>query len=59
MSFNKVDEALQSVGISMKTADGQFRSMEEVIIELSEAWSTLSSTQQRYVATQFARILVN
>lgn len=48
MSFNKVDEALQSVGISMKTAEGQFRSMEEVILELSEKWDLLSSVQQRY-----------
>ena len=54
MSFNKVDAALQSVGISMKTADGQFRSFTEVIVELSEKWDQLESTQQRYIATQFA-----
>lgn len=48
MSFNKVDEALQSVGISMKTTEGQFRSMEDVILELSSRWSDLSSVQQRY-----------
>lgn len=54
MSFNKVDDALQSVGISMKTAEGQFLSMEDVILELSSKWNELSSVQQRYVATQFA-----
>jgi len=51
MSFNKVDAALQSVGISMKTVDGQFRSFTDVIIELSEKWDQLESTQQRYIAT--------
>ena len=54
MSFNKVDEALKSVGISMQTTDHQFRDFTDVIIELSEKWDTLDSTQQRYIATQFA-----
>ncbi len=54
MAFNKVDAALQSVGISMKTVDGQFRDFTDVIIELAEKWDTLDSTQQRYIATQFA-----
>lgn len=48
MNFNKVDEALQSVGISMKTTEGQFRSMEDVILELADKWDLLSSTEQRY-----------
>lgn len=54
MAFNKVDSALQSVGISMKTVDGQFRNFTEVIVELAEKWDQLESTQQRYIATQFA-----
>ena len=54
MSFNKVDAALQSVGISMKTVDGQFREFTDVIVELGEKWDQLDSTQQRYIATQFA-----
>jgi len=51
ISYNKVDAALQSVGISLKTTDGQFRSFTEVIVELSEKWDQLESTQQRYIAT--------
>lgn len=54
MSFNKVDAALKSVGISMQTADHQFRDFTEVIIELAEKWDTLDSVAQRYIATQFA-----
>ena len=54
MAFNKVDAALQSVGISMRTVDGQFREFTDVIVELGEKWEQLDSTQQRYIATQFA-----
>ena len=54
MSFNKVDEALQSVGITLQTTDHQFRSFTDVILELSDVWDTLTSAQQRYIATQFA-----
>ena len=48
MSFNKVDKALQSVGISMQTVNGQFRDFDEVIVELADKWQTLDSVSQRY-----------
>ena len=54
LSYNKVDAALQSVGISLKDTEGQFRSFTEVIRELAGVWDELDSTQQRYIATQFA-----
>ena len=54
MSFNKVDTALRSVGITLQTTDHQFRDFTDVIIELAEKWDTLDSAQQRYIATQFA-----
>ena len=54
MSFNKVDEALKSVGISLQTTDHQFRDFTDVIMELASVWNTLDSAQQRYIATQFA-----
>lgn len=53
-SFNKVDTALQSIGITLKDEEGQFRSITEVIRELAGVWDQLSSVQQRYVATSFA-----
>lgn len=49
MSYNKVDEALQSVGISLKDKEGQFRSFTDVILELTDVWNDLNSTQQRYL----------
>ena len=54
MSFNKVDTALKSVGISLQTTDHQFREFTDVIVELADKWDTLDSAQQRYIATQFA-----
>lgn len=43
MSFNKVDTALRSVGITLQTTDHQFRDFTDVIIELAEKWDTLDS----------------
>ena len=54
IDYNKVDTALKSVGISLKDTEGNFRNMTDVILELSDVWDTLSSAQQRYIATQFA-----
>lgn len=54
LSLNKVDKALQSVGITLKTADGQFRDFDDVIIELASHWKELDSISQRYIATVVA-----
>lgn len=48
MSFNKVDEALKSVGITLQTTDHQFRDFTDVILELADKWDTLDSAAQRY-----------
>lgn len=54
MSLNKVDKALQSVGISIHDATGQFRNFDEVIMELAESWDTIDKNTQRYIATVMA-----
>lgn len=54
LSFNKVDEALQSVGISIQDTNKQFRNFDDVILELSAKWDTLDKNAQRYIATVFA-----
>lgn len=51
LDFNKVDTALKSVGVSLKDAEGQFRDLDEVFLELSKKWDTLDRNTQRYVAT--------
>ena len=54
MSLNKVDTALQSVGISIHDAQGQFRDFDDVIMELAEKWDTIDTNTQRYIATIMA-----
>ena len=54
MSFNKVETALQSVGITMHDVNGQFRDFDDVILELSSKWQTLDVNTQRYIATVMA-----
>lgn len=54
MSLNKVDKALQSVGISLQNAQGQFRDFDDVILELSKTWDTIDTNAQRYIATVMA-----
>ena len=54
LSLNKVDTALQSVGISIHDAAGQFRNFDEVILELADSWDTIDKNTQRYIATIMA-----
>jgi len=54
IDYNKVDTALQSVGISIKDAQGQFRDFDDVIFELSKKWDSLDKNTQRYIATIMA-----
>lgn len=54
VSVNKVDAALQSVGVSLKNTNGEFRDLDDVFLDLSAKWDNLSIMQQRYVATMAA-----
>jgi TP901 family phage tail tape measure protein len=51
---NRIETALKSVGISLRGANQEFRSLEDVISELGGKWDGLTLMQQRYVATQAA-----
>ena len=48
MSLNRVDKALQSVGISIHDATGQFRDFDDVIMELAASWDSIDRNTQRY-----------
>jgi len=54
MSLNKVDTALQTVGISIHDAAGQFREFDDVITELASKWDNIDKNTQRYIATIMA-----
>ena len=53
-SLNKVDKALQTVGISIHDANGEFRDFDDVIFELAEHWDQIDKNTQRYIATVMA-----
>lgn len=54
VSFNKVDAALQTIGVSLKNANGQFRELDQVFLDIAQHWNGLSQTQQRFIATTAA-----
>lgn len=51
ISFNKVEEALRTLGISMRDTAGEFRPLQEVFTELGMQWESLTRNQQAYIAT--------
>ena len=54
ISLNRVDKALQTVGITIHDTAGQFRDFDDVMLELMEKWDSLDSLSQRYIATLMA-----
>ena len=54
VSYNKVDAALQTIGVDLKDVNGQFRSLDQVFLDISQKWNSLTQTQQRYIATTAA-----
>lgn len=54
MSLNRVDKALQTVGITIHDTMGEFRDFDDVIMELASKWDTIDKNTQRYIATIMA-----
>ena len=54
VSFNKVDAALQTIGVSLKDTNGQFRELDKVFLDIAQRWDGLTQTQQRFIATTAA-----
>ena len=54
VSYNKVDDALKTIGVDLKDANGQFRDLDQVFLDISQKWDGLTQTQQRYIATTAA-----
>ena len=48
---NAIEKALRSVGVSLRDANGQFRELDDVFLELSSKWRGLDKNTQRYIAT--------
>ena len=54
VSVNKVEQALQSVGVQLRDTTGEFRNLDDVFLELASKWDTLDVMSQRYIATTAA-----
>ena len=54
MDVNKVDTALKSIGVQLTNSKGEFRDLDDVFLDISKRWNSLSQGQQRYIATTAA-----
>ncbi len=51
---NRVEKALDTVGVKLRDASGEFRDLDEVFDDLGEQWVDLSRNQKAYIATMAA-----
>lgn len=54
MDVNRVETALASVGVALRDANGQFRNLDQVLIEVGKKWDTIDRNSQAYLATTLA-----
>ena len=54
VDYNKIDAALKTIGVDLKDTNGQFRDFDQVMLDISARWDSLSQSQQRYIATTAA-----
>jgi TP901 family phage tail tape measure protein len=54
MSLNRVEKALASINVPLRDVNGQFRNLEDVLIDVGDKWDTLTSIEQAYIATSLA-----
>ena len=51
LDANKIDTALKTIGVELKNQKGEFRDLDDVFLDISERWDSLTQGQQRYIAT--------
>ena len=54
ININKIDEALKTVGISLKDFLNGTKGIDDIFLELASKWDTLDIATQRYIATTAA-----
>lgn len=59
ININKIDEALKSVGISLKDFLTGTKGIDDIFLELASKWDTLDIATQRYIATTAAGSRLN
>lgn len=56
IGISKVESALQRIGVSLRDGSESFRSMGDVLEEVSGKWSTLTDTERVNIATSIAGV---
>ena len=54
ININKIDTALQSVGLSLKSFLRGEEGLDDILLQLASKWDTLDIATQRYIATMAA-----
>ena len=54
MSLNRVEKALASINVPLRDVTGQFRNLEDVLVDVGNKWDTLTTIEQAYLATALA-----
>ena len=54
MSLNRVEKALASINVPLRDVTGQFRNLEDVLVDVGNDWNNLTSIEQAYLATALA-----
>ena len=54
--LNKYSQALEKVGISIYEQNGELKEMDNILVEMANKWTTLSSTQQVALAQTVAGV---
>lgn len=54
MSLNRVEKALDSINVPLRNVSGQFRNLEDVLVDVGNKWDELTTIEQAYLATALA-----
>jgi TP901 family phage tail tape measure protein len=54
VNVNRVEDSLKSIGVELRDANGFFRDLDDVLIDVGQRWNSINRNQQAYVATTLA-----
>ena len=54
MDLNRIETALGSVNVKLRDTNGEFRNLDDVLIDVGNQWSGLTKNQKAYITTALA-----
>jgi TP901 family phage tail tape measure protein len=54
MDVNRVEASLRSIGVALRDGNGEFRNLDDVLLEVGSRWDSIDRNQQAYLATTLA-----